>query len=117
MIKAKQLKALNFYEDYLIFTSNRQQTISMNFDTIKLGLIIQKQERLAEKGRAAMRATLASSKFEIGNFVENYGKYSSQIGGRLEIPSAMQFYNEAITIAPESDAARKAEKKILNLEY
>ena len=62
-----------------------------------------------------MRATLAASKLEIGNFVENYGKYFITRWRDLGSLPAMQFYNEAITIAPESEVARDAEKKILNL--
>ena len=111
------LKALNFYEDYLIlYKQPPAKDLNESPDDYKVRVNEFKNRRdLAEKGRAAMRATLAASKLEIGNFVENYGKYFITRWRDLGSLPAMQFYNEAITIAPESEVARDAEKKILNL--
>ena len=111
------LKALNFYEDYLIlYKQPPAKDLNESPDDYKVRVNEFKNRRdLAEKGRAAMRATLAASKLEIGNFVENYGKYFITRWRDLGSLPAMQFYNEAITIAPESEVARDAEKNILNL--
>ena len=46
-------------------------------------------------------------------YVEKYGKYYLvPIGVSLGNRPALQFYNEAITTAPESKAAREAESKV-----
>ena len=58
-----------------------------------------------------MRETLAASKVVVGQFVEKYGKYYMVRWKELGNKPALKFYNEAITTAPESDAARVAEKK------
>ena len=62
-----------------------------------------------------MRETLAASKVEVGKFVEKYGKYYMVHWRELGNRPALQFYNEAITTAPESEAARVAERKVAEL--
>ena len=62
-----------------------------------------------------MRETLASSKLEVGQYIEKYGKYYLTNWRELGNRPALQFYNEAITTAPESKAARKAERKVMEL--
>ena len=54
-----------------------------------------------------MRETLAASKVIVGKYVEKYGKYYLTHWRELGNRPALQFYNEAITIAPESEAARE----------
>ena len=48
-------------------------------------------------------------------YVEKYGKYYMTRWKELGNRPALQFYNEAITTAPESEAARIAEKKVAQL--
>ena len=69
----------------------------------------------AEEGRREMREILAASKVEVGEYVEKYGKFYLTRWRELGDGPAIQFYNEAITTAPESSAARKAEKNIARL--
>ena len=112
------MKSLNFYEDYLILYENAPERDIHETDEkydarIKdYGL----RKKNAELGRIRMRETLASSKLEIGSYLENYGKYFITRWRDLGDEPSLQFYNEAITVAPESEAARIAEKKILNLK-
>ena len=47
--------------------------------------------------------------------MEKYGKFYLTRWRELGDGPAIQFYNEAITTAPESSAARKAEKNIARL--
>lgn len=111
------LKALNFYEDYLIlFAESPPQSKHEDVDDFKIRLE-QAKERilLAEEGRRKMRETLAASKVIVGQYVEKYGKYYLVNWKELGNRPALQFYNEAITIAPESKAAREAESKVAEL--
>ena len=62
-----------------------------------------------------MRQTLAESKLEVARYVERYGKYFLVRWKELGNQPALQFYNEAIDSAPESEAARIAEKKVAEL--
>jgi len=62
-----------------------------------------------------MRQTLAESKLEVAQYIEKYGKYFLVRWRELGNRPALQFYNEAINSAPESDAARIAEKKVVEL--
>ena len=62
-----------------------------------------------------MREILAASKVEVGQYVEKFGKYYLTHWRELGNHPALQFYNEAITTAPESTAAREAEKKVAEL--
>ena len=61
------------------------------------------------------RETLAASKVQAGKYVEEYGKYFMTRWKELGNRPAIQYYNEAITIAPESDAAKIAEKRVAQL--
>ena len=70
---------------------------------------------MAENGRNEMRQTLATSKLEVAQYVEKYGKYFLVRWRELGNRPALQFYNEAINSAPESEAARLAEKKVAEL--
>ena len=65
---------------------------------------------LAEDGRNEMRQVLATSKLEVARYMEKYGKYFLVRWQELGNRPALQFYNEAINSAPESEAARIAEK-------
>ena len=58
---------------------------------------------------------LAASKLEVAQYVEKYGKYFLVRWRELGNRPALQFYNEAINSAPESEAARLAEKKVAEL--
>ena len=111
------LKALNFYEDYLIlFAESPPQSKHEELRDYKNRLIEAEERNLsAEAGRKKMRETLAASKVVVGEYVEKYGKYYLTHWRELGNRPALQFYNEAITIAPESEAAREAEKKVAEL--
>jgi outer membrane protein assembly factor BamD len=111
------LKALNFYEDYIILYSKSPPRSKHEEETDYQTRLIEAEERrdLAEKGRKEMRETLAASKVVVGQFVEKYGKYYMVRWEELGNKPALQFYNEAITTAPESEAARAAEKKVSEL--
>ena len=116
--QASTLKALNFYEDYLILyrlpPPIEPQESPEDFS--KRIAEYSARKDLAEKGRSQMRTTLASSKLDVGNFLNDYGKYFISQWRELGDIPARQFYNEAITIAPESEVAREAEKRILQLK-
>lgn len=111
------LKALNFYEDFLILYENapgiskyensKQYTTRVNEFKVR--------RKNAEIGRQKMRETLAASKVEAGKYVEEYGKYFMTRWKELGNRPAVQYYNEAITIAPESEAAKIAEKRVAQL--
>ena len=111
------LKALNFFEDYLIlYASPPAQSAHESAEDYENRLQetgLRKAE--AEKGRKEMRQVLAASKVEVGEYVEKYGKFYLTRWRELGDGPAIQFYNEAITTAPESSAAREAEKKIADL--
>jgi len=111
------LKALNFYEDYIIlYSQSPPRSKHEQEDDYRIRLKEAEERRLlAEKGRKKMRETLAASKVVVGQFVEKYGKYYMVRWKELGNKPALQFYNEAITTAPESDAARVAEKKVAEL--
>ena len=111
------LKALNFFEDYLILYANppaqNASETSTDYQARVDETILRKSD--AEEGRREMREILAASKVEVGEYVEKYGKFYLTRWRELGDGPAIQFYNEAITTAPESSAARKAEKNIARL--
>jgi outer membrane protein assembly factor BamD len=111
------LKALNFFEDYLIlYNEAPSQSPHENAEDYKARLLETKLRKAdAEKGRKEMRQVLAASKVEVGEYVEKFGKFYLTRWRELGNGPAIQFYNEAITTAPESTAAREAEQKIANL--
>ena len=111
------LKALNFYEDYLIlFSQSPPQSKHETASNYKIRVEEAKERNnLAEVGRKKMREILAASKVEVGQYVEKFGKYYLTHWRELGNRPALQFYNEAITTAPESTAAREAEKKVAEL--
>jgi outer membrane protein assembly factor BamD len=111
------LKALNFFEDYIILYSKSPPRSKHETDEAYQTRMAEAEERRtqAEIGRKKMRETLAASKVEVGQFVEKYGKYYMVRWKELGNAPALQFYNEAITTAPESEAARVAEKKVAKL--
>jgi len=111
------LKALNFFEDYIIlYSKSPPRSKHESAEDYKARLAEAEQRRSeAEVGRKKMRETLAASKVEVGQFVEKYGKYYMVRWKELGNGPALQFYNEAITTAPESEAARVAEKKVATL--
>ena len=115
--QSKSTKALNYFEDYLILFPNipprGTHETENQFNERRQEFNVRKN--LAEKGRVEMREILATSKLELGSYIEDYGKYYLTNWKKLGDGPALQFYNEAITIAPESEAARKAEIKISNL--
>jgi outer membrane protein assembly factor BamD len=111
------LKALNFYEDYLIlYPKSPLKSKHETLENYQLRLTSAKQRKSdAEEGRRKMRETLSASKVVVGKYVEKYGKYFLTHWRELGNKPALQFYNEAITTAPESKAAREAEKKVAEL--
>jgi outer membrane protein assembly factor BamD len=111
------LNALNYFEDYLILYDQppRQgpdETISNYQQRIKESA---ERKKMAQTNKNKMRASLAQSKLEIGRYVENYGKYFLTHWEKLGNEPALQFYNQAITTAPESGAAREAEMRVAEL--
>ncbi|OUU40507.1 MAG: hypothetical protein CBC16_06125 [Verrucomicrobia bacterium TMED56] len=116
--QGKSVKALNYYEDYLIlYQEIPPRGVHETEKDFKLRNIQYSQRKeLAEEGRKFMRETLAASKLEIGTYIEEYGKYYLTNWQELGDGPALQFYNEAVTVAPESAAARAAEKRIANLK-
>ena len=111
------LQALNYYEDYLIlFEQSPPRGANENQEQFELRIKESSERKeLARKGRQAMRESLAQSKLEVGKYVEQYGKYFLVRWQELGNQPALQFYNQAITTAPESDAAREAEKSVAKL--
>ena len=111
------LKALNFYEDYLIlFPQSPPKSKHESLENYKSRLVEARERKAsAEEGRRKMRETLSASKVVVGKYVEKYGKYFLTHWRELGNKPALQFYNEAITTAPESKAAREAEKKVAEL--
>ncbi len=111
------LKALNFYEDYLILFAKAPAQSKHELLADYKNRLEESKERtlLAEEGRKKMREILSASKLEVGQYVEKFGKYYLTNWKELGNRPALQFYNEAITTAPESDAARKAEVKVAEL--
>ncbi|MBC8189406.1 MAG: outer membrane protein assembly factor BamD [Puniceicoccaceae bacterium] len=82
-------QAISYYEDFLILfpQSNYLGEVEGNLD--------------------AMEDLLARSRLNLGDFYYNY---------RSNNTAALVFYNETITIAPESDAAEEARQRITNIE-
>jgi tetratricopeptide (TPR) repeat protein len=111
------LQALNYYEDYLIlFEQSPPRGANESQEQFELRIKESPERKeLARKGRQAMRESLAQSKLEVGKYVEHYGKYFLVRWQELGNQPALQFYNQAITTAPESDAAREAEKSVAKL--
>ncbi|MDG1138661.1 MAG: tetratricopeptide repeat protein [Opitutales bacterium] len=111
------LKALNFYEDYLIlYAKPPAQSIHESVSSYRARVLVSKERfASAELGRNQMRQILAESKLEVAQYIEKYGKYFLVRWRELGNRPALQFYNEAINSAPESDAARIAEKKVAEL--
>ena len=111
------LKALNYFEDYLILFEDvpgRGPDESADHFTQRKEKAL-KRKKLAQEGRNQMRESLAQSKLEIGRYVEKYGKYFLVRWKELGNQPALQFYNQAITTAPESQAAREAEMRVAEL--
>lgn len=111
------MKALNFFEDYLIlYGSPPPRSPHESQPDYQLRLSESKKRvKLAEDGRNEMRQVLATSKLEVARYMEKYGKYFLVRWQELGNRPALQFYNEAINSAPESEAARIAEKKVAEL--
>jgi outer membrane protein assembly factor BamD len=82
-------RAISYYEDFLILfpASNYTGEVEANLST--------------------MENLLASSRLNIGDFYYYY---------RNNNTAALVFYNEAITIEPDSDAAEEARLRILDIE-
>lgn len=82
-------QAISYYEDFLILfpQSNYLGEVESNLD--------------------AMEDLLARSRLNLGDFYYNY---------RSNNTAALVFYNETITIAPESDAAEEARQSIADIE-
>ena len=82
-------EALSYYEDYLTLYPGGENV------------------GLAEEMRAHLIETLAQSKYLLGDYYYIY---------RNDIQAALTFYNEAITVAPNSHSASKAEERIAWIE-
>ena len=108
---------MKFYEDYLIlYATPPPQSPHESKEAYQLRLKeAGERSSMAENGRNEMRQTLAASKLEVAQYVEKYGKYFLVRWRELGNRPALQFYNEAINSAPESEAARLAEKKVAEL--
>ena len=84
--QASTKEAITYYEDYMILFPGDAGMAS------------------AEKGLAGMKKVLAQSKLTIADY---YYKY------RRNYKAAKVFYNEAITVYPDSDVAAQARAKLL----
>lgn len=82
-------QAISYYEDFLILFPQ-----SNNLGNVESKLV-------------AMEDLLARSRLKLGNFFYNY---------RSNNTAALVFYNETITIAPESEAADEARARITDIE-
>ena len=82
-------EAMTYYEDFAILHSQHPRAAE------------------AEKGAAEMRDLLAQSRIVIGDF---YFKY------RNNFHAARVFYNEAITLSPQSPSAEEARQKLARVE-
>jgi outer membrane protein assembly factor BamD len=82
-------QAISYYEDFLILfpQSNYLGEVESNLD--------------------AMEDLLARSRLNLGDFYYNY---------RSNNTAALVFYNETITIAPDSEAAEEARQRIADIE-
>ena len=111
------LKALNFYEDYLILyeTAPPKSRHETNDDLAARQVAAKERLAKAEDGRKRMREVLSASKLRVGRYVEKYGKYFIVRWRELGDGPALQFYSEAITVAPDSESAREAEARMANL--
>jgi len=111
------LKALNLYDDYLILfgrpPAQGKYETSVDYELRLEGY--EDRKKKAFQSKREMRQVLAASKLEIGEYLEDYGKYFLIKWQELGNQPALQFYNEAITSAPESEAARLAEKRVAAL--
>lgn len=87
--QASTKQAITYYEDYMILFPGDAGMVS------------------AEKGLDQMKKVLASSKLTIADY---YYKY------RMNYRAAKVFYNEAITVYPDSDVAAKARVKLADVE-
>jgi len=109
------LKAVNFYEDYLILFETISQVpreTEEGFAKRREAWRVRLQE--AEQGLGRMRDMLARSKLEIGKFYHRHGhKFAPR--SSVEKP-ATQYYNEAITLAPDSESARSASELLKEFE-
>ena len=111
------LKALNFYEDYLILyeTAPQKSRHETNDDLAARQIAAKERLAKAEDGRKRMREVLSASKLRVGRYVEKYGKYFIVRWRELGDGPALQFYSEAITVAPDSESAREAEARMADL--
>ena len=111
------LKALNFYEDYLILyeTAPPKSRHETNDDLAARQVAAKERLAKAEDGRKRMREVLSASKLRVGRYVEKYGKYFIVRWRELGDGPALQFYSEAITVAPDSESAREAEARMAEL--
>jgi len=80
---------MTYYEDFAILHSKQPRAAE------------------AEKGAAEMRDLLAQSRLVIGDFYFRY---------RNNFHAARVFYNEAITISPQSPSAEEARQKLAQVE-
>ena len=111
------LKALNFYEDYLILyeTAPPKSRHETNDDLAARQVAAKERLAKAEDGRKRMREVLSASKLRVGRYVEKYGKYFIVRWRELGDGPAFQFYSEAVTVAPDSESAREAEVRMAKL--
>ncbi|MFP6887800.1 MAG: tetratricopeptide repeat protein [Opitutales bacterium] len=111
------LKALNFYEDYLILyeTAPPKSRHETNDDLAARQVAAKERLAKAEDGRKRMREVLSASKLQVGRYLEKYGKYFIVRWRELGDGPALQFYNEAVTVAPDSESARAAEARMAEL--
>ncbi len=87
--QASTREAISYYEDYLVLFPNDEEIVQ------------------AEEGLAEMQNTIGESKFVMGDFYHRY---------RRNETAALVFYNEAITLAPNSEAAEAARERIASIE-
>lgn len=111
------LKALNFYEDYLILYEEPPPKSRHETEEAYAERQVAAKERVvkASEGRNRMREVLAASKLRVGRYVEKYGKYFIVRWRELGDGPALQFYGDAATIAPESESGRAAEARMKEL--
>jgi outer membrane protein assembly factor BamD len=87
--QASTRDAITYYEDFMILFPGDNNVVS------------------AEKGLTNMKRMLADSKIKIGDFYFHH---------RANYKAARVFYNEAITVYPDSDVAAKARDSLVEVE-
>ena len=94
---------------------DHKRVVTNAFDRSSIGLYDDIYSTPGQKKFYVVKDVLEKFTSKVGQYVEKYGKYYLTNWKELGNRPALQFYNEAITTAPESEAAREAERKVAEL--